>query len=254
MKHKVPFLLFMFLALQAGSWGLTGHRAIGRIAEYHLSKKASKAVRKILGHETLADVANWMDFIKSEPAYDYMKPWHYVTIPDGQTYATAEKAPEGDVIWAINTFIGQLKSDTLTLDEQRFAIKALVHFIGDIHQPLHVGTGKDRGGNDVKLNYFWESSNLHRVWDSGMIDKQQLSYTEWAIHLNHTTKEQVARWQAASVNDWAMESMALRASVYAIGDGKNLGYRYNYDHLAEVEQRLLQAGVRLAGVLNAIFD
>ena len=254
MKYKVTLILFLFLALKASSWGLTGHRTIGQIAEYHLSKKAKKEVQKILGTETLADVANWLDFIKSEPAYDYMKPWHYVTIPDGQTYATAAKAPEGDVIWAINNFIGQLKSDTLTREEQQFAIKALVHFIGDIHQPLHVGTGTDRGGNDVKVKYFWENSNLHRVWDSGMIDKQQLSYTEWVLRINHATTEQVAQWQAASVNDWALESMALRDSAYKIGADKNLSYRYNYDHIAQVEQRLLQAGVRLAGVLNDIFD
>jgi nuclease S1 len=253
MKYKIAFILFMFLAIKASSWGLTGHRVVGQVAENYLSKKAGKEVKKILGTESLADVANWMDFIKSEPSYDYMKPWHYVTIPEGKTYETSAKEPKGDVIWAINKFVGELKSDTLTLQEQQFALKFLVHLIGDIHQPLHVGNGHDKGGNDVKIKYFWQNSNLHRIWDSGMIDGQNLSYTEWVSRLDHTTKDQVAAWQSATVNDWAMESMAMRSSVYAVGEKKNLTYRYNYDHIAEVDRRLLQAGVRLAGVLNDIF-
>ena len=253
MKYKVIFILFMFLALQASSWGLTGHRVVGQVAEIYLTKKASKEVKKILGTESLADVANWMDFVKSEPKYDFMYNWHFVTIPDGETYETSEKEPKGDVIWALNKSIGELKSDTLTLEEQQHALKSLVHLVGDIHQPLHVGNGMDKGGNDVKIKYFWQNSNLHRIWDSGMIDGQDLSYSEWVIRINHTDKAQVAKWQNDGINDWAMESMAMRPSVYDIGDQKNLTYRYDYDHIAQVDQRLLQAGIRLAGVLNDIF-
>ena len=254
MKYKITFVLIMFLVIKASSWGLTGHRVIGQIAEIYLTKKAGKEVKKILGTESLADVANWMDFIKSEPKYDFMYNWHFVTIPDGQTYETSEKEPKGDVIWALNKFINELKSDTLTLDEQQFALKSLVHLVGDIHQPLHVGNGTDKGGNDVKLKYFWQNSNLHRVWDSGMIDGQSLSYSEYVLRINHTNKALVEQWQNASINEWAMESMAMRSSVYDIGEKKNLSYRYNYDHIAEVDRRLLQAGIRLAGVLNEIFD
>ncbi len=253
MRTKVFLLLILFQGSQALSWGLTGHRVVGEIAQHHLSKKARKAIRQILGHESLADVANYLDFIKSDSTYDYLKPWHYVTIPDGQTYATASKAPEGDVISGIRYFTGRLKSDTLTLAEKQFALKALVHLVGDIHQPLHVGNGQDRGGNDVKVKYFWQNSNLHRVWDSGMIDSQKLSYTEWARKLDHTDKALLEKWQASDVEDWAAESMALRSSVYDLPASGNLSYRYNYDHLHQVELRLHQAGIRLAGLLNEIF-
>lgn len=254
MKYKVLFILFMFLALKASSWGMTGHRVVGQIAEQYLSKKAAKEVKKILGTESLADVANWMDFIKSEPSYDYMKPWHYCTIPDGQSYAEAGTPEEKDIIWALEKFKNDLKSETASLETKQIALKSIVHLVGDIHQPLHVGNGLDRGGNDVKINYFWSSSNLHRIWDSGMIDGQNLSYTEWVKKINHPTKEQVAGWQNDTVLDWAEESKALRPSVYDIGDQKNLTYRYNYDHIAQVELRLLQAGVRLAGFLNEIYE
>ena len=253
MKYKVPFILFMFLAIQASSWGMIGHRVVGQIAEQYLSKKASKEVKKILGTETLTDVANWMDFIKSEPKYNFMGPWHYCTIPDGKTYAEAGTPEEKDIIWALDKFKKDLTSDTASLETKQIAIKAIVHLVGDIHQPLHVGNGEDKGGNDVKINYFWESSNLHRIWDSGMIDGQSLSYTEWVTKINHPTKEQVAQWQNDSVLDWAEESKSLRPSVYDIGESKNLTYRYNYDHITQVKLRLLQAGVRLAGVLNEIY-
>ena len=253
MKYKITFILFMFLAIKASSWGLTGHRVVGQVAEIYLTKKASKEVKKILGTESLADVANWMDFIKSEPSYGHINPWHYVTIPEGATYETSNKEAKGDIIWALDKFIAQLKSDTLTLEEQQFALKSLVHLVGDIHQPLHVGNGNDKGGNDIKINYFWQNSNLHRIWDSGMIDGQNLSYTEWVLRINHADKAQVAKWQNDGINDWAVESMTMRSSVYDIGDQKNLTYRYDYDHIAQVEQRLLQAGVRLAGVLNDIY-
>ena len=152
MKYKITFILFMFLAIKASSWGLTGHRVVGQVAEIYLTKKASKEVKKILGTESLADVANWMDFIKSEPSYGHMNPWHYVTIPDGGTYETSNKETKGDIIWALDKFIAQLKSDTLTLEEQQFALKSLVHLVGDIHQPLHVGNGNDKGGNDIKID------------------------------------------------------------------------------------------------------
>lgn len=254
MKYKITFLLIMFLVIKASSWGLTGHRVVGQVADIYLTKKARKEVKKILGTESLADVANWMDFIKSEAKFDFMYNWHFVTIPDGQSYETSNKESKGDVIWALNKSIIELKSDSLTLEEQQFALKTLVHLVGDIHQPLHVGNGTDKGGNDVKLKYFWQDSNLHRVWDSGMIDGQDLSYSEYVLRINHTNKELVEKWQSASINEWAMESMAMRSSVYAIGEKKNLTYRYNYDHITEVDQRLLLAGVRLAGVLNEIYD
>lgn len=254
MKTKVLVIVLMFWAMQASTWGLTGHRVVGKIAESYLSKKAHKEVKKILGNESLADVANWMDFIKSEPAYDFMGPWHYCTIPDGMTYAEAGLPKEKDIIWAIDKFSNDLKSDTASLETRQIALKSIVHLIGDLHQPLHVGNGEDRGGNDVKVTYFYQNSNLHRVWDSGIIDGQNLSYTEWVAKINHPSKEEIALWQKTSVLDWANESKAMRESVYEIGEKKNLSYRYNYDHIDQVELRLLQAGIRLAAVLNEIYE
>jgi hypothetical protein len=198
-------------------------------------------------------VSNYLDFIKSDPTYRYMNPWHYATIPDGQTYEEAGTPEEGDIIATLERVINELKSKSFTDKDELFAIKILTHMVGDIHQPLHVGNGTDRGGNDLKVEYFWQKKNLHSVWDSGIIDGQKYSYTEYSEWINHPTPAQVADWQSDTVIDWANESKDVRAQVYDIPENAKLSYRYNYDNIDLVNQRLLQAGVRLAGILNEIY-
>ena len=132
-------------------------------------------------------------------------------------------------------------------------MKSLIHLVGDVHQPLHVGNGTDRGANDVKVKFFWDKSNLHRVWDSGIIDKQQLSYSEYTNWIDVAPQDQVTMWQNTSVLDWMEESVSFRESIYTLPEDKNLSYNYVHDHIGQVNQRLLQAGVRLAAILNEIY-
>jgi len=233
------------------AWGPTGHRVVGQIAEMHLNKKALKKVKLVLEDESLAICGNWMDYIKSDSSYDSLSAWHYVTIPSMEKYHN-EGELKGDVIQAIDRFILELETKNYSVDE-KFALKCLVHLIADIHQPLHVGNGEDRGGNSVKVKWFGRSSNLHRVWDSEMIDGQKLSYTEYAAWINTAKKDQIAKWQTQGVMVWAEESVSYRESIYDIPENGKLGYQYNYKHIDEVNQRLLQAGIRLAGVLNEIY-
>lgn len=254
MKKISIITLALFLSFNSFGWGATGHRIVGLIAEYHLSNKAKKNIEKVLGFETLAEVSNYMDFIKSDATYRHMSPWHYATIPDDKTYVEAGTPEEGDIIVTIQRLIEELESKNFTDQDEAFALKCLVHLIGDIHQPLHVGNGEDRGGNDVKLDYFWQSSNLHRVWDSEMIDGQKFSYTEYANWINHPTKIQLEQWSSLNVLDWAYESKDSRQQCYnSVPEDKKLSYRYNYDNIDLLNQRLLKAGIRLANVLNKIY-
>jgi hypothetical protein len=243
----------MILSLQSFGWGKNGHRAVGYIAQQHLSKKALKNLRLIMGNETLAMASNYMDDIKSDRAYDHMSPWHYCTIPDGQTYAQAGTPDEGDAIATIERLIRELETKKFTDKDELFALRCLIHLIGDIHQPLHVGNGTDRGGNDIKIKWFGRSSNLHRVWDSEMIDGQQLSYTELAESIDFASNEQIEKWQSDDIVAWTDEAKALRKQVYDLPENLSIGYQYNYSNWATVEQRLLVAGIRLAGVLNRIY-
>lgn len=235
-------------------WGKNGHRIVGDIAADYLSPEARKAVDRILGPTSMAIASTWMDEIRSDPDYDHTHDWHWVTIPDGMTYEETEKNPNGDLINALLTLINELKSGSLSAKEEEQKLKMLIHLVGDIHQPLHVGTGKDRGGNQTEVEWFWEPSNLHRVWDSGMIDETELSYTEFSVAINHPTEEQLEQWQNSTVLDWANEAMELRDQVYDLPADHQLSYEYQYQNKDLLNRQLLKGGVRLAGVLNEIYD
>lgn len=245
---------FSSTANEALRWGQIGHRTTGLVAEHYLTDKAAAEVKRVLGNESLAEVSTWMDEVRSDGGYDYMAPWHYVTVPEGETYESAEKNPDGDIIWAIDKVVSELKSGGLSPKQEAENLKVLVHLVGDLHQPLHVGNGTDRGGNDVHLQWFGESSNLHRVWDSEMIDDKQLSFTELSRFINHPTEAQVREWQSSSVLDWAYESQALLPKVYDMPESKELSYEYTYKNWETVEMRLLKAGIRMAGLINEIYD
>lgn len=234
------------------AWGQTGHRVVGQIAQNHLSNKAKAALSKIMGHESLVEASTWMDNIKSDDKYDFMKPWHYVTIPDGQTYASAEKSEKGDAYEAIDRMVAILKDDTKSTAEKRDAIAILTHLVGDIHQPLHVGNGNDKGGNDVKINWFRSSSNLHRIWDSEIIDSKQLSYSELASMVDHKIEQTGVNSTDKTI--WVKEAMALRPQIYYIGDKDYLSYEYMYKNWPTVKTQLYKAGVRLAALLNETFE
>jgi hypothetical protein len=252
MKKLVFSLLLTVLFSAAFGWGQTGHRVTGHIADAYLSKKTKTALAKILGTESLAMASTWMDEIRSDSTYDYTSDWHWVTINNGETYAASAKNPKGDVIMTLERVINELKSKKLSAEKEREYLKMLIHLIGDIHQPLHVGCCDDRGGNQVKVTWHGANSNLHTVWDTKMIESTDLSYTEFAASLAKPSAAEVKRLQSSSILDWANESIALRKQVYNYGDGK-LGYEYSYQNLNTVRKRLLEAGVRLAGVLNQIY-
>jgi len=250
---KIIIIFAVFASLNVLGWGDTGHRTIGHIAEQHLNKKTKKELARVLKRESLAIVTTWMDEVRSDKAYNHTHAWHYATIPDGQTYETCEKSDKGDIIETIERLTAALKKGGLDAKTETEHVKMIAHLVGDIHMPLHVGNGTDKGGNDFKLKYFWKDTNLHSVWDSKIIDGKQLSYTELANSINTLSKEEIEKLQNSTVRDWANESMGLRDACYEMDDKKSVNYKYNYKHWPTVQRRLLEAGVRLAGVLNEIY-
>jgi hypothetical protein len=244
--------LLLLTASSASPWGAIGHRIVGRIAEQHLSAEARQQLQALLGPESLAQVSTWPDEMRSDPAWNHAAPWHYVNIGDDETYETAPKNPAGDVVEAIQRLTGVLRDPQAAPQEQVVAVKFLVHFVGDIHQPLHVGRRDDQGGNLIQVRWFGEPSNLHKVWDEQLIEAEKLSFSEFAAFLDHPSTAEVVAWQQSTVLDWVREAMHLRPQVYDIGDGQ-LGYPYRFKQMPTVKERLLRAGVRLAGVLNTIF-
>ncbi len=242
------------------AWGKTGHRVVAAIADSQLSGLARAHVEEILGHgETLDEAANWPDEMRSDPAPFWQKvatPWHYVTL-NGILYDHAP--PAGDAIKALAKFRATLKDPNASLADKQLALRFIVHLVGDLHQPLHAGKCCDKGGGEVKVSWFGKPMNLHVVWDSAMVDDEQLSFTELAAKLErHMTNRQVIGWWDINPRDWISESAQIRETVYPPPPaGRNrvpdLSYSYIYRFKPVMEERLQKAGVRLAAYLNAIY-
>lgn len=243
------------IVLNSFGWGQTGHRVVGEIASYHLSKKALRSIQDILGPESLAMVSNWMDEIKSDPSYNHLNSWHYLTVKAGEGYDASIQEKSGDAYGKTKMIIAALKNGTLNQEDKKAYLKMLVHLVGDLHQPLHIGTGEDRGGNDVKVTYFNQNTNLHTVWDTKIIDGKNLSYTELSQHLNRrATKKLVSQYQSDNMEKWLEEAVKLRPLIYDLPENKRLFYSYGYKAYPHIEERLLAGGIRLAGILNDIFS
>ena len=243
------------MSFQALSWGQIGHRVTGAIAEQYLTIEAQRAISELLVNEDLAEASTYADEMRSNPSEFWKKtanPWHYVNVFDGKTYSDVAPPLEGNAATALDMFSKQLKSKQSSFAEKQLALRFIVHIIGDLHQPFHAGNGLDRGGNDVKLKFFWEDSNLHRVWDSGLINRQNLSYTEWTTILSRKISEQQANeWMEVDPKVWIAESAKLRINLYPEND--KLSWDYQYQNLPIVKQRLQMGGVRIAAYLNALF-
>ncbi|WP_317131435.1 S1/P1 nuclease [Maribacter sp. ACAM166] len=235
-------------------WSKTGHRVVGEVAEQYLSKKAKRAISNLLDGKSLAAVANFGDEIKADRAYSKFSAWHYVNIPFDKTYADVEPNEYGDLVQGINSCIDIIKDETSSREDKVFYLKFLVHLIGDLHQPMHVGREEDKGGNDIQLQWFGKGTNLHRVWDSNMITDNGMSFTELAFEYPEMSKQQVRYLQDGTLLDWVEESHQLAESVYeSVATGEKLGYRYSYDWWDTVADQLQKGGIRLASVLNDVF-
>jgi hypothetical protein len=249
----------IYLPLQSMAWGTEGHRIAGLIAQSYLTPKAKATIKAILGDTSVAIASNWADFIKSDPNYNYLYNWHFIDLDKAYTYpdlkVCLKQDTAADAYTKLNFLVAELKKKTLTKDKKLLYLRMLIHIVEDIHQPLHTGHTADKGGNDIKITWNYNPSNLHSVWDSGLIDFQQLSYSEYAATINHATKTQVAGWQKAPISEWVFESNQLAEKLYSeTKSGDNLNtFKYNFSHIGIVNKQLLKAGVRLAGILNEIF-
>jgi hypothetical protein len=259
MKKIICILCLLMYAQSTMAWGVTGHRVIGEIADQNLSKKARKKIRTILGNESIAISSNWADFIKSDTSLKYLDPWHYVNIKGGLNQTEFENYLQSltndNAYTKMEFLITELKNKSLSLEKQQFYLKLLIHILGDIHQPMHVGHAEDLGGNRIRIMWFNENTNLHALWDDRIIDFQKLSYTEYVKNIHFASKSEIQTWQNQAHHTWFYESYLMADLLYKeiTQPDQKLGYKYNYDHIKSLNQRLLMGGIRLAGVLNEIF-
>lgn len=271
---KTFILTLAILSTNAFAWGPTGHRVVGAVAEKSLDPKVAIKVFEILGGQSLSRASTWPDEIKSEPeTYSYTYNWHYTDWKD-EDHAHDETNSSGKLLTSIKEQLSVLKDPQASKEKKAFALKFVVHLIGDLHMPLHVGNGLDQGGNKCRVLFHNQQTNLHALWDEGMIEFTKLSYSELAAYVSQgKTREQVAAWRSGDVVDWALESKNLRAKIYPTDVAPSttamsvkeycrsdikvpteampkLAFEYSYKFVPVMEERLFQAGIRLAMVLN----
>lgn len=257
MSRIVTSLLVFTAAASPGfGWGRDGHRIAGQIASHYLTDDARTAINDLLDDQSLADVSTWADEIKSDPSYDWARPLHYANVkPGADSFDLKRDCPEeGCVVRAVLTYAKQLHDPALDRTKRATALKFLVHFVQDLHQPLHVSRARDRGGNDIKVEFFHDRTNLHRVWDSGLLRRTKKPWQEYARELHERiTDKQLTAWRQGRPSEWATESYKLALShAYKFPPDGVLGEEYLERNLPIVEKRLCIAGVRLAYVLNRI--
>lgn len=252
-------LLFVLISFVLISWGVVGHHAIGKIAASHLTPSADAAVHELLGNESLADVSTWADELRMKPEFKYTTPWHYINLPLGLSYSQFKEKVED--MSDENVYSAMLKQEKILADQNSAkekraeALKFIVHFVGDLHQPMHISRAEDQGGNTIQLNYEGKGTNLHSLWDSRLIEHQGLNYEQLAEKYDHATAKDTRKWQQAPLIVWMWESYQISSQLYAEVDqmkDRKLDADYYEKHYPIIEKRLQQAGLRLAGLLNGI--
>ncbi len=254
---SVIIALSAIISPSAQAFGQLGHRIIGELAQNNLSPAAEKRINTLTKGESLAKISTWADEIRSDKNWSHAAPWHYVSFEDNETWETIKRNPAGDIIESLERFEKVLKDHKATTQDKWQALAFYVHFVGDIHQPLHVGHSHDLGGNNVKVKWFGKDTNLHSVWDSKMIGHKKLNYAEYTQFISHISAEDRNSWEGKSYYQWADESKTLRKATYKLEKNDNgqvdLRFKYISDHILSINLRLQQAGIRLANKLNAIF-
>ncbi len=240
----------------ASAWGQKGHDVTAYIAEQHLTPAARAAVDSLFEGKSMVYWANWLDNASHTPPYAYTKTWHYKNIDAGERYEEAQANPAGDAVLAIKAQLETLRDPHKSLADRQLAMKILVHVVGDIHQPMHMGHATDLGGNRVKVKFFGRDNNLHAVWDTNIVESaHKWGFTEWQLMIDRATPAGQEAIIDGTIDDWAKQTVAIATQIYEeTPEGTNLSYNEVARWAPVIEDQLLRGGLRLAHLLNTLFD
>ena len=255
MKKASIYILFITVCLTLASWGFKGHRAVATIAQKHLTSNTAYVVSAYLKGERMADVATWADENRNRTT----APWHFLNLPLGLNHEQFVKAVSelgsDNVYTAILKTEAILKEKALPSDQKNEALKYLIHLVGDAHQPMHISRKEDKGGNTIQVRFDNKGTNLHSLWDSKLIDHEGLTEAEIARQYDVATTAQISKWQADSPIEWIWESYQISSELYVnVKPGQNIDEAYYQKNIGTIHQRIDQAGIRLAGELNKLFN
>jgi nuclease S1 len=260
-KHLVrPFVAVISIVLlstpSAWAWGRIGHRVASMMAEERLTSRALAAVHDLLGPDvSFADISTWADEQRDIVGKGS---WHCVDVPITESrYDSKYCQPGGCVVSKIHDFQRVLQDPKAGRAEKQEALKFLVHFIEDLTQPLHVGDTGSRGGNLIQVRFWGHGSNLHRVWDTKIIEHFSENESDWLGDINMIASSE---WEKGTPEEWATDTLQVAQKAFllpgtqnVIPSGTAIGEDYCRWALPIIQEQLAKAGVRLAWVLNQIF-
>jgi hypothetical protein len=256
----LTILLVFSYTTEMYAWGKQGHRVIAEIAEQNLNRRAHRRVIELLDNYPMAYWSDWSDAIRSDTTDQFTRTliWHYINIPSNLSRVDFQNSVynfhQENVYFAVNYLQEVLRDRNTSEREKAIALRHLIHFVGDLHNPMHTAREEDLGGNRIIVTWFGNERNLHSIWDSGVVD-DNYSYTEYANILNGVlTKDCRRAIQQGKPIDWLWETYQITNQIYAgVNAGDRLSFSYTYKWTPTVEQQFQRAGIRLANILNNIF-
>ncbi|VBB47208.1 S1/P1 nuclease [uncultured Paludibacter sp.] len=248
-------VLFAVLVLNTFAYDMIGHRTVADIAYHNLNIEVKKQVDNLLGIHGLIYFSTWADDMRNDSTYAYSYNWHFQNLPDSLTTQDLQNLwnnplSQGEhLFFAIQKMIERLKKDKNDTE----ALKFLVHFLGDLHQPFHLGREGDRGGNDIQTKWFGQNIRVHQLWDTNLIEHQGYSYTEYSQYLQDKYSKQKSDFKNVSIFQSIQAVYALRQELYTYDYAKMHYYEYNFKYKDKLDEMLYRAGIQLANILNKIY-
>lgn len=255
---KSIIAIFLILTIALISWGGAGHRTVASVAERHLLPNVTNVVSAYLEGQQMTDVASWADEVRDQPEYKHTAPWHFLNLPLGLNHDDFIKFVNGqtndNIYSAILKAEETLQDNSAAVKTRQDALKFLIHFIGDAHQPMHVSRKEDKGGNTIQVRFDNKGTNLHSLWDSKLIEHEHLNDAGLTTACDKATPDEISKWQNDAPIEWLWESYQISSQLYSEAEtNKDIDEAYYNKWIPVIHQRINQAGIRLAGELNRIF-
>lgn len=232
------------------AWGRKGHELIMELAFSRLKPQEQQKILQYLDGMTIQSASTWMDEIRNDKRYKYLETAHYVNIPNPNGIA---KIADNDIQRELTkTLLDVKRINSLPDSVVKLDLLKLIHLVGDIHQPLHTGYEIDRGGNDVALSFNGKKTNLHRLWDSQLIESLNIDSSSVNSYINTLSKKQLADYSKVDIDLWVKESQSFLGEIYQIDHGM-IDEKYVADSRPILEEQLAKAVLRLERVLQKMF-
>jgi len=264
MLRAVTLAMLGIWSMPLWAWGGLGHHVTAAIALRHLNSKTAEEVRDILGREDFLQASTWADGIKKDDGWRQTYGYHFLSVPDHMSYIDSLRGrksddhSKGDVMMAILKALSVLREEGSSKEEKNFSLKFLIHYVGDLHQPLHTGRPEDKGGNLVSIQWFGHRENLHHVWDTSIMEtahrqdfkgKTQKERVEW--YADYLEQHQAEGGCDPDLEGWLNHIISTRPVAYTGVEGESAEYLRKA--LPVVEEHLAQAGYHMACLLNSVF-